>query len=412
LACFLAVSGVGCAGDPENMDRGADAPSAGDMTSTPAVQGSAGTGNAFGNSNGHTAPTTPQIGDGTPPGTGVDGGECGATSLAAKQVVVETEVTVETPITEIKPVALYLMLDQSASMGLGDLWDPAVSALKSFMNDGASTGLDVGIQYFPGAGSCSDGSGYSTPEVAMGKLPDHAQTMIASLDQHDPNGIGTPIEGALRGVTEFCKQFQAADSDEKCVAVLVTDGKPELSLGCESNSTNLANIAGAAHTAGVTTFAVGLHGADFSLLDQIAMQGGAPDCDSGSAYACDVSGGADKLLDALAKIRDTVTVIETHKKLEKHVEGMPLACEWEIPTPPDGESFDRTKVNVQLTAAGTDIAFGMVSAASSCVPKGWHYDDPTSPARIIACPETCDLIQSTAEAKIQILLGCAAAVLD
>ena len=37
----------------------------------------------------------------------------------------------------------------------------AVSALNAFLNDGASGGVDVAIQYFPSDGSCSDGSGYS-----------------------------------------------------------------------------------------------------------------------------------------------------------------------------------------------------------------------------------------------------------
>jgi Mg-chelatase subunit ChlD len=341
-----------------------------------------------------------------------DGGECGATSLQAQQVVVQKEVVIETPVTTTKPVALYIMLDQSLSMGTSNLWDPAVSALNAFLSDAASNGVDVAIQYFPSDGDCSDGSGYNTPAVGIGRLPDHAQAIADSLGEHAPTGLGTPIEGALRGVTGFCKQFQSDNSDEKCVAVLVTDGKPELSLGCSSDHNTIAGIAGDAHSAGVTTFAVGLQGADFSLLDQIAMQGGAPDCDDGSAYACDVSDGAGKLVDALAKIRDTVTVVETHTETQTEVQDMPLPCEWQIPDPPKGQNFDRDKVNVHLTAPGTDLSFGKVSSADSCKAKGWHYDDPDAPTRIVACPETCDLIQSTPLANIQILLGCAAVLLE
>jgi Mg-chelatase subunit ChlD len=403
---FGCGSGDGAGGDRGGAGSSADHPIAGSGS----ITGTGGNSSGFDNGAGmnEPGPSVPfDAGSAIP-----DGGECGATSLQAQQVVVQKEVTIETPITSIKPVALYIMLDQSLSMGTSNLWDPAVSALNAFLNDAASGGMDVAIQYFPSDGSCSDGSGYSTPDVGIGRLPDHAQAIIDSLGDHAPTGLGTPIEGALRGVTEFCKQFQTDNSDEKCVAVLVTDGKPELSLGCSSDHNTLAGIAGAAHTAGVTTFAVGLQGADFSLLDQIAMQGGAPDCDDGSAYACDVSSGAGKLVDALAKIRDTVTVVETHTETQTEVQDMPLPCEWQIPEPPKGQNFDRDKVNVHLTAPGTDLSFGKVASEASCKAKGWHYDDPSAPTRIVACPQTCDLIQSTPQAEIQILLGCAAMLLE
>jgi len=53
-----------------------------------------------------------------------------------------------------------------------------------------------------------------------------------------------------------------------------------------------------------------------------------------------------------------------------------------------------------------------VASADSCKEKGWHYDDPAAPTRIVACPQTCDLIQSTPLAEIKILLGCAAVLLE
>jgi hypothetical protein len=43
---------------------------------------------------------------------------------------------------------------------------------------------------------------------------------------------------------------------------------------------------------------------------------------------------------------------------------------------------------------------------------GWHYDDPEEPSRIVACAETCETIQSTAGARVDILLGCATVPLE
>jgi len=340
-------------------------------------------------------------------------GECGAVTLQAEQVMVEEMVEVESVVTETLPAAIYVMLDQSRSMVNNNLWVPATNAVSQFVNDPASAGFDVALQYFPiSGGVCADGGGYKTPAVAVGRLPEHAEQIDDSLDNANPaGGGGTPIEGALRGVTEFCKQFQTDHADEACVAVLVTDGLPQNSSGCSENDNVLAGIAGAAFMAGVTTFAVGLDGADFSLLDQIAMQGGAPDCDPGPGYACDVSGGASQLSNVLATIRDTVTRVETHTEVVTHTEQRILDCEWALPAPPSGEQFDRNKVNVKMTAPGVDQALGRVDSPSACAAGGWHYDNPSAPARIIVCPQSCDAIRETPDARIDVLLGCATELL-
>jgi hypothetical protein len=285
--------------------------------------------------------------------------------------------------------------------------------MNAFIGDEASAGLRVGLQYFPNGGSCDTGAGYDSPAVALGELPDHAGALADSLELENPNGSGTPIEGALRGVTEFCKQHQAAQSEEPCVAVLVTDGKPQYAQGCSEDHAELAAIAGAAHAQGVTTFAVGLQGADFDLLDEIARQGGAPDCDpEGDAYACDVSAGADRLADALISIRDTVVQVETHTETVTRVDEHRLPCEWEIPAVPEGQFFDHNKVNIKLTSDEGERTFGRVASAETCIEDGWHFDDIASPSRILACPQTCDVIEALPNARIDILLGCATIELE
>jgi hypothetical protein len=102
-----------------------------------------------------------------------DAGEptCGASRIAAEQVVVEKVVevpvqvtdyittttpvtvttTIDVPVTTIKPTVLYIMLDQSQSMAGGLLygankWDPGVKGIKSFVNDPASAALSVALQ--------------------------------------------------------------------------------------------------------------------------------------------------------------------------------------------------------------------------------------------------------------------------
>lgn len=336
-----------------------------------------------------------------------DPGACGASVLSATSAVIEKEVTVITEVESIKPLTFYLMFDQSLSMGLGGLWKPAVGALKSFLRSEQSQDVGVALQYFPSSGGvCSTGEGYSAPEVDVGLLPAHADALDASLDAHKPAGLGTPMEGALRGVTGFCRDFQAEHPDEQCVAVLVTDGRPELSLSCEESAAALAAIAAEAHADGVTTFAVGLEGANFELLDEIALQGGAPDCDpSQPTYACDVSSGAENLADTLALIRDKVVTTEVHTEVVTQVERVELNCEWSIPVQNEG-AFDRDKVNILLSDAPETTRLVRVASAEACTDDGWYYDDPDSPTRIIACPYVCEAIEQAPDPTVDILLGC------
>lgn len=388
---------VACANTAEMTDRLNGSGAAGIAGGGQTVAGMAAPGGAFGNPEARIDAGTPMM----VPVSAPDGGECGATSVQAQQVVLTEEIEVMEEVTSREPVAIYLMLDQSASSIL--LWPGAVNAINAFVNDPSSAGLDVAIQYFPLLTQACDGSGYATPEVLPGRLPAHAAMISASLANHAPFGFDTPMEGALRGVTQYCDRFQMENPDEQCVAVLITDGAPS---GCNEDFGQLAQIAADAFSSGVLTYAVGLLGSDFTLLNQIAMSGGGEDCDPGANFACDVTANSDLLVDALNKIRDTVTTIETRIETVTTVVETPLECEWEIPPSPTG-TFDREKVNVQLSSMSANaVTLGKVASDVACAQNGWRYDDPSAPTRIIACEQTCEMIRATPQAKVDILLGC------
>jgi hypothetical protein len=396
-AVWALITIAACADSSSVRDRLQGNGAAGAAGSGQATAGMAAPGGAFGN-------PTERPDAGMPVMVAIEvpeGGECGATSVQAQQAVVSEEIEVMEEVTSREPVAIYLMLDQSASAIL--LWPGAVNAINAFVNDPASAGIDVAIQYFPLLTNACDGSSYSTPEVAPGRLPMHAAAIGSSLGAHAPFGFDTPMEGALRGATQFCTGFQADNPDEKCVAVLITDGAPS---GCNEDFGQIAQIAQNAFASGVLTYAVGLLGSDFTLLNQIAMSGGAMDCDPGANFACDVTAGSERLVDALNQIRDTVTTIETRIETVTTVVETPIECEWDLPPSPTG-TFDREKVNVQLSSAGgTATTLGKVASEDVCANNGWHYDDPLTPTRIVACAPTCELLKGTAQAKVDILLGC------
>jgi hypothetical protein len=357
---------------------------------------------------------------------------CASVVNEAQQVQVEVETEVEVEVVVGKPVALYIMLDQSRSMGQVPQqetltkWQVAVDALNDFVNDPASEDLDIALQYFPLVNGQCGGAGYDTPEVPMGRLLAHAPNITDSLAGHFPGiasggfvGGSTPIEGALNGVTSFCARFKQDTTmnpeGKDCVAVLVTDGLPSV---CSRDWAVLTGIAANAQAnAEVMTFTIGMNGADFVLLDQIA-QAGNGDCTPDPAdltWSCNVSTGDITFIDALNLIRETVTELRTITEVRTETQIQTLQCEWEIPDPPPDEQFDRDTVNVEFLPTGSDTdkrIIGRVVSRDACLDNlGWYYDDPNNPTRIIACEETCKMIQSSESGKINILLGCGTLIL-
>jgi hypothetical protein len=92
------------------------------------------------------------------------------------------------------------------------------------------------------------------------------------------------------------------------------------------------------------------------------------------------------------------------------IQGATLSCTYDIPPPPDGETFDPDEVNVEFDdGTGNPLAIGRVDSAADCgaVTDGWYYDDPDAPTQILVCPQTCDKIQGFSSATVSIAFGCA-----
>jgi hypothetical protein len=88
-----------------------------------------------------------------------------------------------------------------------------------------------------------------------------------------------------------------------------------------------------------------------------------------------------------------------------------LACQWEIPPPPSGTSFDPALTNVRFsspTIGSRDVARSVSASDCAAARDGWawHYDDEESPGNIMLCPDACALIQSESDATVDVELGC------
>jgi len=466
---FLAVSVFGCSastgggfGSGSGATSGTGSSGAG-AGATPGSGGTtSGTGAVTGTGNG--GPILGGIPQSTGGASNTDGGACAALVLQPeaitedKMIPMDINCTAATP----EPIAIYIMLDNSGSMQDNNKWPDAVDAITMFVQsdptakgapwacvdkDGKSvmppanlappgTGaVSVAIQYFhpQGAGRRAnecDGVVHRTPAVPMAPLPGNGPPIVSSLAATGPNG-DTPTVGALTGGTEFCSDYEMANPGKKCVVVLVTDGQPNacgLSANCPNGGNNgdcvdpnsagiLVPIASNAYkTNNVITFTMGMNGvtADgFALLDQIAVAGGS-DCTpmTPGHETCDITmGGSQGFLDALNTIRKTVQVTSNSSMTvtTTTTQHTTLQCEWGIPPPPTGQTFDKSKVNISFSDGTTTQKLGNVANQAACAAAmgGWYYDNPAAPTRILACPQTCSSVQASATAKVQVLLGCA-----
>lgn len=85
-----------------------------------------------------------------------------------------------------------------------------------------------------------------------------------------------------------------------------------------------------------------------------------------------------------------------------------IDCAWDIPPPPQGQTFDTGQVNVRYTgsAAAPQDIFHVDGSAQCGADGGWFYDRNDAPAKLLVCPQTCELLRSQPDAKVDVLFGC------
>ena len=344
-----------------------------------------------------------------PDGSMSDGGACAAESKKAEQL----------------PLDMYIMLDQSGSMGdasSGSVskWKAVTGAFTTFVNQPAAAGIGVGIQYFPldsGAAPCSpfcateadcaglgpcfigiclgcaeagdscSSADYAKPDVEIAALPGVAGAFITSIGKHGPTG-GTPTSAALQGAIDHAKAWSVQHPDHVVIDVLATDGEPG---GCDTNQGHIDAIAaaGASGTPKVLTFVIGV-GSSLSSLNGTAAAGG-----TGQAFIVDTNQNVNQqFLDALNKIR-----------------GAALSCTYLIPTPTKGmPDFDSVNVEYTPGGGGAKEIMPKVHDKASCPISGgdaWFYDDNAKPKQILLCNDACNKVSVDTAGQIDILLGCA-----
>jgi hypothetical protein len=349
-------------------------------------------------------------------GSGAAGADSGCPAIKQHVETFTTykDASVTDTITTLEPVALFIMQDRTGSMvtgipsGCACSWGNSTTALTQCVNDPASAGLDVGLSFFGGSDKTAcDGSDCGQPVVPIGPVSQTGARIVSAMQGNAPNPANiTPLECGLRGMINACLQFMSqSPKGERCVAVLVTDGNTMDPTPCDGNVSDLVQIVTDGKSKGVTTFTLGLQGSDPNFLNQLALAGG-------SNMSIDASNGPQAFVAALNSIRQAVTMSITTPIRTPITIATPLPCEWAIPPPPAGTTFDKGKVNVQFVpqGGGAPVKFGFVKDAADCARAAgdaWYYDDDDKPTKVLACPNTCSsTLHGSAGAEVDLLFGC------
>jgi hypothetical protein len=265
-------------------------------------------------------------------------------------------------------------------------WDSVIAALTKFVQAPESAGLSIGVQYF-GLGllgiSCTV-TDYALPEVEIAPLPGNAEAIVKSFGMHGPSSV-TPTAPALQGAVQHAQAFKLAHPSHAVTVLLVTDGEPD-SCGLLSD-TVAAAMQGVTATPSISTYVLGV-GGSLDALNQIAKAGG-----TGQAYiVSDSQNVSAEVVMALNKIRGQTV----------------LPCEFQIPAPDPGQTFDYDKVNLSYTtSAGQKSAIGYAPDVATCnmAALAWRYDNARAPSKIVLGDATCKSVTS-AGGKLDIALHC------
>jgi hypothetical protein len=330
---------------------------------------------AFNKGNG---PSSGSFGDGEDDGSGGSIGGDGKNAENGDLAACATQ----SATAQASPVYLVFMFDKSGSMvkNGSPKWASAKAASRAFFESQDSKGISAALNYFPDGFESCNGGDYSNPEVPLTALPSTA--FGQNLDFQDPNG-GTPTKAALQGAISYAQQVAAGQGkDGKVAVVLVTDGVPE---GCGDNSISGISALAAGVAATIPTYVIGV-GDQLTNLNDIAVGGGTKNA-------------------LIVSVNNPAQIQADFTKAINQIKASALTCDYKIPAAPAGETFDRSKVNVQHTPSGGNA--GTLKYNPSCTGgTGWRYDDANNPTRILLCDGSCNGVKAKS-GKVDILFGCA-----
>ncbi len=404
------------------------------------------------------------------PDSGVSGsgGSIGVDVVASDGVWVEAgDCTGISAAAEPYPLDMYVMMDQSGSMGapvgfLGKTqWTAVTDAFVDFLQGTPSQGLSMGIQFFPlpitpwdqvstcdpkspscasdsacvgmdngdhcmktcTGGTCANGGDCMSVDTGTGGSGGSSSIKICNNDSCDPSRYAEPeVEiAALPGNnTLIINAIKAHGPLTMTPSAPALDGAMQHAqqwAGQHSDHTTVVVFA----TDGMPTVCAGDALFPINDVKKIAEAGvkGTPSVKTFVIGVLAVGAMGANNLHAVAAAGGTnkAFIIQANQDMTaqfsaalESIRGAMMECEFKIPQ--TGAVLDYDKVNVVYQAVDSskhDVYY--VENAGQCHPTngGWYYDqDPAAggtPEKILLCPQSCDFIHAHG-GKIDIVIGC------
>lgn len=344
----------------------------------------------FGNS---TMPVGPIEEPVSTPGAMDAGGECGAVSQMAQNT--------------LQPVDIIIGVDTSGSMDEEIVF--VQQNLNTFSQQITDSGIDVhvimlateGVTMMGGGlfggglfgGGDSENAVCIGPPLGSGQCPGDSNPPVYT---HIDTEVGS---NDVLGVFVNAYPQYKASLREGSLKTFVSVTDDDATDGPHNSADAFINAINALEPAGSTMWSNWRYSGIYCLTEcEDAAAIGAVHAD---LVARTMGVGGDLCLQDFAPVFDA---------LAKSVIGSArLDCEWAIPAVPDGQTFQRDRVNVEYTpsATGAKEAIYHVESASQCGAQGgWFYDDNAAPQRLRVCPSTCERLQADSSGKLDVLFGC------
>ncbi len=363
------------------------------------------------------------------------------------------------------PLDMYVMMDQSGSMGAPVVltqpfgptqWDAVKDAFVGFLSNSPPDGMSMGIQYFPlpvepwssipgcSGGSCPagqtcatmDGAGEHCMTNCSSDANCHVDSECMSFDDgnggtikicsNDTCNVGeyanpdVPI-GPIPGVnSDIIASLEAHAPMTMTPTAPALEGAIQYAKGWASQHPGHTTIVVFA-TDGMPTACTGGGVFPINEVKAIAADGLSDDPAIKTFVVGVAPAGMPNSLNNLHGIADAggtgqAFIVQAGNGMADQlaaaleaIRGAFMLCEFQIPD--TGYPLEYGEVNVVYTATnGTEHTVYYVGDPANCDPVkgGWYYDvDPSvgDPTKILLCPQSCDFVQDHA-GSISIEIGC------
>lgn len=316
---------------------------------------------------------------------------------------------------ELLPTDVIWAIDTSGSMNASF---PAIQqALTTFSDKVVAAGIDAHIILLAGA-SAGNGATQSLcvpAPLGSGMCGAAASAAGPAADSKQPGFVHLDLPfGATAGMATLLDNHASYKHllrpNARTQLVLTEDGAPPMSAAAVTE-----HIEGRASATTTPAWSPGLVPGSYQWNGVICKDG------TGTSTCLFAFGLPQATLDLIQQSMGLVSNLDDAGKagaadpfaalLDKLAEavivGARVSCDYEIPPPPTGQTFDRALVNVVYSSGASSQVIPLAPEGVECMDDlAWKYDSELSPTRVVLCPAACTKVQGDAAAAVDVSFGC------